>query len=88
MNNYRSRYKIQNEKNDTNELLQKLYQIPELKTILGNIEKSQKKDFDNWDFLIEQYMNNIDFEISKGYEEIKKLMIENYGEPILDFLDN
>ena len=29
-------------------------------------------------------IDNIDFEINEGYEEIKKLMIENYGEPILD----
>lgn len=31
-------------------------------------------------------IDNIDFEINEGYEEIKKLMIENYGEPILDLV--
>lgn len=78
MNNYHSRYKIQNEKNDANELLQKLYQIPELKTILGNIEKSQKKDFDNWDFLIEQYINNLDYE--KATLRVQEVAITQFSQ--------
>lgn len=62
MNNYHSRYKIKNQHSDANELLQKLYQVPELNNILKNIEKSQKEDFDNWDSLIQTYVNNLDFE--------------------------
>jgi integrase len=78
MNNYHSRYKIKNEESEANELLQKLYQLPELKTILGNIEKSEKKDFDNWDFLIEQYINNLDYE--KATLRVQEVAITQFSQ--------
>lgn len=59
INNYHSRYKIKNQKNQANEILEKLSSIPEFKTILSNIEKSQNADFDNWDYLIEKYIANL-----------------------------
>lgn len=60
MNNYNARYKIKNDNNEASEILSKLSQFPELKSILGNINKSQKKDFDNWNYLIEKHVSNLE----------------------------
>lgn len=69
-----------------------LKQLIELKKIIGHTAKKIKDDITISTYFKEDLelleakrkVNEIDFNIDEGYEEIKNLMIQNYGEPILD----
>lgn len=67
-------------------------QLIELKKMIGHTAKKLHKDTTIGTYFKEDLellnakkkINEINFEISEGYEEIKKLFIEKYGEPIID----